>query len=32
MHPNPPFRQTARDQNLAFARARGFGILSIIGP
>jgi transcriptional regulator len=32
MHPNPAFRQTARDQNLAFARARGFGVLTINGP
>jgi len=32
MHPNPAFRQTPPDRNLAFARARGFGILSINGP
>jgi transcriptional regulator len=32
MHPNPAFRQSPREQNLAFARARGFGILSINGP
>jgi transcriptional regulator len=32
MHPNPAFRQTSKDRNLAFARARGFGILSINGP
>lgn len=32
MHPNPAFRQSPRDQNLAFARARGFGILSVNGP
>ena len=32
MHPNPAFRQTSRDRNLAFARARGFGILSVNGP
>lgn len=32
MHPNPAFRQTQRDENLAFARARGFGVLSINGP
>lgn len=31
MHPNPAFRQDPRDKNLAFARARGFGILSING-
>ncbi|MDZ4086200.1 MAG: FMN-binding negative transcriptional regulator [Tabrizicola sp.] len=32
MHPNPAFRQEPRARNLAFARARGFGILSINGP
>lgn len=32
MHPNPAFRQESRDRNLAFARARGFGILSVNGP
>jgi transcriptional regulator len=32
MHPNPAFRQTSRDRNIAFARSRGFGILSINGP
>ena len=32
MHPNPAFRQAPRDQNLAFARARGFGVLSVNGP
>lgn len=32
MHPNPAFRQSPREQNLAFARARGFGILTINGP
>jgi transcriptional regulator len=32
MHPNPAFRQTPRDRNLAFARARGFGILTVNGP
>ncbi len=31
MHPNPVFRKTAAEQNLAFARARGFGQLSING-
>ncbi len=31
MHPNPAFRQTPADRNLAFARARGFAILSING-
>ena len=32
MHTNPAFRQTPADRNLAFARARGFGILSVNGP
>jgi transcriptional regulator len=32
MHPNPAFRQETRDRNLSFARARGFGVLSINGP
>jgi transcriptional regulator len=32
MHPNPAFRQEPLDRNLAFARARGFGILSVNGP
>lgn len=32
MHPNPAFRKVARDRNLAFARARGFGVLSVNGP
>lgn len=32
MHPNPAFRQSPRDLNLAFARSRGFGVLSINGP
>jgi transcriptional regulator len=31
MHPNPAFRQNPREQNLAFARARGFGVLTING-
>ena len=31
MHPNPAFRTTALQDNLAFARARGFGILSMNG-
>lgn len=31
MHPNPAFRGTATDANLAFARQRGFGILSVNG-
>ncbi len=32
MHPNPAFRQTPAPANLAFARARGFGVLSVNGP
>ena len=31
MHPNPAFRQTPAERNLAFARARGFGVLSVNG-
>jgi transcriptional regulator len=31
MHPNPAFRQSPRDENLAFAQARGFGLLTING-
>jgi transcriptional regulator len=31
MHPNPAFRQTPPDANIGFARARGFGILSVNG-
>lgn len=29
MHPNPAFRTAETDRNLAFARARGFGILAV---
>lgn len=32
MHPNPAFRRASRDRNLALARSRGFGILTINGP
>lgn len=32
MHPNPAFRQTPADANLAFARGRGFGLLALNGP
>lgn len=32
MHPNPAFRQEPPDRNRSFARARGFGILSVNGP
>lgn len=31
MHPNPAFREAPRSQNIAFARARGFGVLTING-
>lgn len=31
MHTNPAFRAATTDQNLAFARARGFGILMLNG-
>ncbi|MES2667769.1 MAG: FMN-binding negative transcriptional regulator [Pseudomonadota bacterium] len=31
MHPNPAFRSAPDAQNLAFARSRGFGILSVNG-
>jgi transcriptional regulator len=29
MHPNPAFRKTPKDQNVAFARKRGFGVLAV---
>lgn len=29
MHPNPSFRQAKADQNIAFAREQGFGVLCI---
>jgi transcriptional regulator len=32
MHPNPAFRKASDAEALAFARARGFGTLSINGP
>lgn len=32
MHPNPAFRRDPRAKNLAFARARGFGVLTVNGP
>lgn len=32
MHPNPAFRGQAPDHNLAFARARGFGMLALSAP
>jgi transcriptional regulator len=31
MHPNPAFRQSPRDRNIAFARERAFGILAMNG-
>ncbi|MEO0913183.1 MAG: FMN-binding negative transcriptional regulator [Pseudomonadota bacterium] len=31
MHPNPAFRKTPEDRNLAFARERGFGALVVNG-
>lgn len=31
MHPNPLFRKTPAETNLAFARERGFGVLTING-
>lgn len=31
MHPNKAFRKATREQNLAFARHRGFGVLTING-
>ncbi|MAQ83376.1 MAG: negative transcriptional regulator [Maritimibacter sp.] len=31
MHPNPAFRKTGRDRNVAFARDRGFGTLAVNG-
>jgi transcriptional regulator len=32
MHPNPAFRKTPTEANLAFARQRGFGTLCVNGP
>jgi transcriptional regulator len=32
MHPNPAFRGTDRATNLALARERGFGLLTVNGP
>ena len=31
MHPNPAYRDTTTDENLAFARERGFGVLAANG-
>ena len=32
MHPNKSFRSATKDQNLSFARDRGFGVLTVSGP
>lgn len=32
MHPNPAFRDTPTEANIAFARERGFGVLAVNGP
>ncbi|MEO1275631.1 MAG: FMN-binding negative transcriptional regulator [Pseudomonadota bacterium] len=32
MHPNPAFRRTEAARNLAFARDRSFGVLTVAGP
>lgn len=32
MHPNPAFRKTPDEANLAFAREHGFGTLAVSGP
>ncbi len=32
MHPNPAFRKSSAARDLEFARARGFGVLSVNGP
>ncbi|MEO1121679.1 MAG: FMN-binding negative transcriptional regulator [Pseudomonadota bacterium] len=32
MHPNPAFRDATDALNLAFARKRGFGVLTVAGP
>lgn len=32
MHPNPVFRQTPAERNLAFARSRGFATLAVNAP
>ena len=31
MHPNPAFRKSTAERNLAFARDRGFGALAVNG-
>jgi len=32
MHPNPAYRFKSADENLDFARERGFGVLALAGP
>jgi len=32
MHPNPAFRKPGTPRNIAFARERGFGMLTVAGP
>ena len=32
MHPNPAFRGTPEAEAMAFALARGFGMLTVSGP
>ena len=32
MHPNPAYRGATQAQNIAFARQRGFGLLTLAGP
>jgi transcriptional regulator len=32
MHPNPAFRRTADQDNVTFARQRGFGVQKVNGP
>lgn len=32
MHPNPDFRKTSEEDNLAFASKRGFGVLTLSAP
>jgi len=32
MHPNPVFRRAPRARNIAFARERAFGVLTLAGP
>lgn len=32
MHPNKAFRGASREENLSFAKTRGFGVLTLAGP